>query len=198
MPPLSPQDLICPPMSLGEYVKNVYRQNPLPVSKLVLGQVQPDQFLKDLFCVLSAIGGLEPLSATRPNATDLKQIYDQTIEVPPATLASDGKTIVPGEGKLIEICAGNQPLVVDKLRVTPSNLTAVQSGQIAFKRLAVMGFSEEFCAAGEPGNGSDNGVFQSVEHIMLCPEAGFDVHARNYDLFSPALFTIHAEMWGTC
>lgn len=192
------EDLICPPMSLGDYVCDVHRGIPLTLDRLVQGKGAQSEFLKDILCVLGLVGGLEPISATRPGATDLVTVFDKTVEVPVATLAVDGVTVVPSEKKLIQICAGQRPLVVDRLRALPANLTAAQKGNIAFKRMAVMGFSEGFCPPGEPADGDDMGTFQNIEHVILRPEAGFDVHARNYDLFSVALFTIHARMWSTC
>lgn len=200
MPPanLSPKDLICPPMSLGSYICDVHRGKPLLLENLVHGYSQKSELLKDLLCVLGVVGGLEPLSASRPGATDLVTVFDKTVEVPVATLAADGVTIIPSEKKLIQICAGQKALVVDRLRALPANLTATQSGNIVFKRMAVMGFSEGFCPPGEPADGDDLGTFQNIEHVILPPEGGFDVHARNFDLFSKALFTIHARMWSTC
>lgn len=203
MPPqniqrLSPKDLICPPMSLGDYICDVHKGIPITLDRLVNNYGQKSEFLKDILCVLGLVGGLEPLSASRPGATDLVTVFDKTVEVPAATLAPDGVTIVPSERKLIQICAGQNALVIDRLRALPANLTATQNGDIVFKRMAVMGFSEGFCPPGEPADGDDLGTFQNIEHVVLKPEAGFDVHARNHDLFSAALFTIHARMWSTC
>jgi hypothetical protein len=187
----------CNPITLGEWIQAACKGK-VPDSYLQLGNGDPSGFIKDLICFASAIGGLEPLSAIRPSATMLVTVFDKTVEVPVATLDAAGK-IVPSEEKLIQICAPmSQALVVDRLRALPANLTATQSGDIVFKRLAVMGFSEGFCPPGEPADGDDLGTFQNVEHVILKPEAGFDVHARNFDLFSPALFHIHARMWASC
>lgn len=155
--------------------------------------------LRDLVCFAAKIGALEPLSAIRPDALQLVTVFDKTVSVEPATFAADGVTIIPAEKKLIQICAPmQQALVVDKLRAVAANLTAAESGDIVFKRLAVFGFSEGFCPPGEPADGDDLGTFQNVEHVILRPESGFDVHARNHDPFSEALFHIHARMWVAC
>lgn len=187
----------CNPISLADYIAAVCKGF-MPASWLAVGGNEPSQFLKDLVCFASAIGGLEPLSAIRPAATELVTVFDKTVEIPPATVAADGK-IVPAEAKLIQICAPmGKSLVVDKLRALPANLTATESGDVVFKRMAVFGFSEGFCPPGEPADGDDLGTFQNVEHIILRPEAGFDVHGRNHDPFSPALIHIHARMWAAC
>lgn len=187
----------CIPISLADYIAAVCKGK-MPASWLAVGGLEPSQFLKDLVCFASAIGALEPLSAIRPAATELVTVFDKTVEVPPATVNAAG-AIVPAEAKLIQICAPmGKALVVDKLRGLPANLTATESGDIVFKRLAVFGFSEGFCPPGEPADGDDLGTFQNVEHVILRPEAGFDVHARNHDPFSPALFHIHARMWTAC
>jgi hypothetical protein len=187
----------CIPITLMDWISSACKGK-VPASYLQVGDGGPSQFLKDLICFASAIGGLEPLSAMRPSAIELVTVFDKTVEVPVATLNALG-VIVPSEAKLIQICAPMaQALVVDRLRATAANLTATQNGDIVFKRLAVMGFSEGFCPPGEPADGDDLGTFQNVEHVILRPEAGFDVHARNHSLFSPALFHIHARMWAAC
>ena len=153
----------------------------------------------DFFSLLNAIGAMEPLSYTRPGAAEPKQIYDKTVTVPPATLAADGITVVPSDGCLIKLCAPEgKVLVVDKLRLEPVDLTAVQFGTVVYKRLAVVGFSEGFCKAGEPGDGDDEGTFQNVEHLILPGKSGFDLYGRNSNPYSPASFWVHAEMWESC
>lgn len=188
----------CNPISLTDWIV-AQCQGKVPASYLELGQGSPSGFLKDLICFASAIGALEPLSAIRPAANQLVTVFDKTVEIPVATLAPDGVTIVPSEEKLIQICAPmGQALVIEHLRALPANLTATQSGDVVFKRLAVMGFSEGFCPPGEPADSDDRGTFQNVEHIILKPEAGLDLHGRNFDLFSPALIHVHARMWSAC
>lgn len=198
MPPTQPQkgDLICPPLSLGTFVRERHHGKTLLLQDFVQGQVSP--LLKDFFCAMAAVGALEPLSATRPSATDVVSVFDRTVEIPPATLNADGVTVTPGAALLVQVCAGQNALVVEKLRALPANLTAVENGSVEMRRMAVMGFSEDWCPPGEPGAGQDNGVFQNVEHLVLCPEAGFDVWGINFDLFSKALISIHARMWSTC
>jgi hypothetical protein len=164
---------------------------------------QLERFLKtneggDFFSLLNAIGAMEPLSYTRPGATEPKQIYDKTITVPPASIDSTGK-VLPSDGCLIKICAPEgKVLVVDKLRLLPADLTAVEWGTVVYKRLAVVGFSEGMCKAGEPGDGDDEGTFQNVEHLILPGKSGFDLYGRNSNPYSPASFTVHAEMWESC
>jgi hypothetical protein len=168
------------------------------------------QFLKtpagmDFFSLLNAIGAMEPLSYTRPGATEPKQIYDKTVTVPPATFGTPNEGganedgIIPSDGCLIKICAPEgKVLVVDKLRLLPADLTAVGFGTIVYKRLAVVGFSEGFCKAGEPADGDDEGTFQNTEHLILPGKSGFDLYGRNSNPYSPASFTVHAEMWESC
>lgn len=187
----------CAPISLTDWVMAVCK-GVVPAAWRAVGNGAPSEFLKDIVCFASAIGGLEPLSAMRPAATELVTVFDKTVEIPPATVGADGK-IIPGEKKLIMVCASmGQALVIERLRGLPANLTAAESGDIVFKRLAVFGFSESFCPPGEPADGDDLGTFQNIEHIILRPEAGFDVHGRNHDPFSPALIHIHARMWSAC
>lgn len=159
---------------------------------------------RDLFCIANAIGALEPLSFTRPGAGELVQVYDKMVTVPPATFGpptpeSPDGPIVPSEKKLISICAPEgKALVIKTLRGKGEDLTALQSGTLIFKRLAVVGFSEGFCPAGEPGEGDGIGTFQNIEHIILPAKAGFDVYAQNWNPYSPATFSLHGEMWETC
>lgn len=186
----------CAPISLNDWLMAICK-GVMPQSWLQVGGGRPSDFLKDLVCFASALGALEPLSALRPAANELVMVFDKTYEIPPATMV-DGK-LVPGEAKLIRICAGmGKALVVDKLRALPANLTAVQSGSIIFKKLAVFGFSEGFCPAGEPGDQDELGTYQNIEHIIFRPESGFDLYGRNFDLFSTALIHVHARMWAAC
>lgn len=195
----SQNDLVCPPLSVGKFVQDRHRGRPLLYNEFI-GGAAADRvpFLKEILCAMAAVGALEPLTATRPSATDLVTVFDKVVDVPVATLAADGETVVPTERVLIRICAGQQSLVIDRLRALAANLTAAQSGSIKYKRVAVSGFSEGYCPPGEPGVGEEEGTFQNIEHAILCPEAGFDVYGVNHDLFSNALFSIHARMWSTC
>lgn len=188
----------CSQVTVADYLQACKCRGGAPSSFNNLANPNASQFLKDLICFAATIGALEPLTTMRPGACDLVTVFDKWVEVPPATLNAAGQ-IVPGEAKLIQICAPmGQALVVDKLRALPANLTAMQSGDIVFKRLAVFGFSEGFCPPGEPADGDDLGTYQNIEHVLLSPESGFDVHGRNFDLFSTALIHIHARMWATC
>jgi len=164
------------------------------------GQCLPERFAEDvqtpadLVKLLAKFGALDPLSAVRPGACDIVSVFDKTVEVPPA---EDEST--PSEAKLIRICAPmHLSLVVNRLRAEPANLTATESGEVIFPRTELSGFSPGFCLPFEPGDGDGLGTFYNVEHIVLCPGAGFDLRARNHSTVSPALFHIHAEMWGTC
>lgn len=154
---------------------------------------------RDLFCVLNGIGALEPLSFTRPGAGEIVQVYDKSFTAPAATFGPDGVTIRPSDVKLISLCAPEgKVLVVKILRATPGDLTASQHGEVVMKRMAVVGFSEGFCPAGEPGDGDEDGTFQNIEHIILPSKAGFDVYGRNNWPYGPATFKLHGEMWESC
>jgi hypothetical protein len=179
---------------LEEWIRSCRSGKRLPQFLLL----EETEWGKAISCALQLVGAAEPLTATRPDACTIKNIFDKTIVVPPATIDDDGK-IVPRDGLLIKICAPmGQALVVDKLRVLPANLTAKEKGEVAFKKQAVFGFSDGFCNAGEPGPGSPRGTFQNYEHVVLCPQSGFDVWGRNYDPYSSASFDVHAEMWTAC
>lgn len=186
------QQGLCP-MPLGEFLK-LCRS----------GQCLPDQLatqvesIGDFAALIAKFGYLDPLSAIRPGACEMVIKFDKTVEVPPATIDAGGK-VIPSQAKLIKICASmHQSLVVEELQAQPSNLTATESGEVIFPRNNVFGFSEAFCLPYEPGDGNGLGTFSNVEHIVLCPGAGFDVYARNHSPFSPALFNIHFRGWATC
>jgi hypothetical protein len=189
--------LECNKFSAEEYFRSICGGN-IPPGLIKLFQSLESQAGQEIFCMANAIGGLEPLSFTRPGAGELVQVYDKMITVPAATIDTNGK-IVPRDGKLIQICAPEgKVLVIRTLRARAEDLTAAQSGNIAMKRLAVVGFSEGFCPAGEPADGDDLGTFQNIEHVLLPSKAGFDVYGRNNSPFGPATFSIHGEMWETC
>lgn len=163
--------------------------------------------IADIVSVLCALGLFEPAGAHRPSVCDIVTSFDDIVEVPPAEEDPEPDSddpedaVIPSSKVLIKICAPeHRSLVVDFLEGIAANLTAWESGEIFSKALQVPGFSEMFCPPGEPGPGSASnlGVFSNIRRIILSPKAGFDLSARNYDPFSPALFHVKAVMWSTC
>jgi hypothetical protein len=186
----------CPRMDLASFVRSCMGKGALPAAPWA--QDGGPVTAQELVSILCALGAFEPLGATRPGACDLVTPYDKIVEVPPASIDMNGK-ITPSTEKLVRFCAPqDKSLVIHKLRGTPANLTAATSGQVFSKVMQVMGFSEGFCPPGEPGDGNDLGTFQNIEHVVLCPGSGFDLHARNSDPYSPALFHVSGESWATC
>lgn len=152
---------------------------------------------RDIFKIAYAIGALQPLSAIRPDVGELVMVFDKTVPVPAATTV-DGK-VVPGQAKLIRICAPQgKSLVVETLRALPVNMASVDNGSLLFKRANVFGFSEGFCPPGEPADGDDLGTYQNVEHFLLRPESGFDLYAENFDTANQGLVHVTARMWTAC
>lgn len=161
----------------------------------------------DITSLLCALGLFEPAGAHRPGICDIVTSFDDIVEVPPAVLNPNPEPnnpddeIIPSTKVLIKICApAHRSLVVDFLEGIAANLTAWESGEVFSKALQVSGFSEMFCPPGEPGPGSptDQGVFSNIRRVILAPKAGFDLSARNFDLFSEALFHVKAVVWSTC
>lgn len=186
----------CPRMDVASFMRACFGKGSLPAAPWALAD-QPLS-IREVVQILCTLGLFEPIGITRPTACDIVTIFDKTVEVPPATLNADG-TVTPSIGKLVRFCApSHRSLVIDQLRALPANLTATESGEVFSKTQQVMGFSEGFCPAGEAGDGDDIGTFQMAEHVVLCPGSGFDMHARNHDPFSPALFHVFARSWATC
>lgn len=161
------------------------------------------EFLKELFEFVYTLGWAIPSSVILPDVGNVRSVFTEVIEVPPATTKPDpakGTILVPGDAKAIKISAPmHQALVVDVLRLLPLNRTAAEDGFVSFKRMQVMGFSDGWCHAGEPSNGRDDrGVFQNVDRIILCKKGCFDLHAKNKNQCSTAKFLVHAEMWSAC
>ncbi len=185
----------CPKITLESYLKACFGRGPLPAAPWAQGD-QPIT-TQDVVSILCALGWFEPAAADRPGACDVVTIFDKTVEVPAATIV-DGE-VVPAEKKLVSFCAPlDKAQVVKIARVTPANLTASDSGEAFYKALQVMGFSEGFCPPGEPASGDKEGTFNTIENILLCPGSTFDISARNFDPFSPALFHAFIRAWGTC
>jgi hypothetical protein len=194
-----PKDVAaCPKMSLKEYVQACMAVGVGNVPGFPWAQADEPLSAKDVVGILCALGALEPLGASAPRACDIVSVFNRSILLPPATVDSAGK-VQPSQARLFYVCAPrHRSLVVDELRVRADDLTAAECGTAFFKALQVMGFSESFCPPGEPGDGTDKGVFSTVEHVVLCPGAGFDVHARNFSTVSPARFSVFYRGWGTC
>jgi hypothetical protein len=156
---------------------------------------------RDIFKMAYAIDALEPLAFIRPGPNDLEEIYQKSVTAPPATLApnSNGKEVVGTDVLLGRFCAPEgKILVLRECEVSPSDLTATQSGLVVYKRIAALTFSEGFCFSGEAADGDEAGTFQSIQNLILPANGGIDVYGRNLNLFSPATFTIRARYWATC
>lgn len=172
-------------------------KDPAVLAKLLASLETPEG--RDIFAMAYAIGALEPLAFIRPGPHDLEEIYRKTATAGPATLAPDGVTVTPTDVMLGRFCAPEgKILVLKELEVSPSDLTATQSGLVVYKRIAALSFSEGFCFSGEAGDGDEGGTFQSVQNLILPAMGGIDVYGRNLNLFSPATFTIRARYWATC
>lgn len=186
----------CPKMDMTSFVKACFGKGSLPA--FPWAKADHPITTQDIVSLLCALGLFEPAAATRPGACDVVTIFDKIVEVPAATIDGNGE-VVPAFKELVKFCApSDKSQVIDVARVTPANLTASESGEAYSKVMQVMGFSENFCPPGEPSNGEQIGTFQTVEHIILCPESGFDLHGRNHDPFSPALFHVFVRAWGAC
>ena len=154
---------------------------------------------RDIFAMAYAIGALEPLAFIRPGPNDLEEIYRKSATAGPATLAPNGVDVLGTDVLLGRFCAPEgKILVLRELEVSPSDLTATQSGIVVYKRIAALGFSEGFCFSGEAADGEEAGTFQSVQNLILPAMGGIDVYGRNLNLFSPATFTLRARYWATC
>lgn len=187
----------CPKMDMASFVRACFGKGSLPA--FPWAQADRPVTTQDIVSMLCALGLFEPASATRPGACDIVTIFDKIVFVPAATINATTGEVIPAEKELVKFCApADKAQVVKFARVTPANLTASESGEAFSKVMQVMGFSENFCPPGEPSSGQDIGTFQTVEHVILCPEAGFDLHARNHDPFSPASFHVFVEAWGAC
>lgn len=194
------QVLSCPAMPLEEYIRACMQKHGAPATiQALLMNPNSSQNLKDILCVLSTLGALEPLSAIRPGVCDNVMVYDKTVEVDEATIDAVTGKITPKDGLLIQTCASmGQVLVIEHLRGLAANLTASEFGEVVRKRAGFTSFSEDFCPPGQPATGDDLGTFQNIEHVIACPESGFDIYGRNHDPYSKALFHVHAKMWLTC
>lgn len=187
----------CPKMDMTSFVRACFGKGALPAAPWA--ESDKPITTRDVVSILCSLGLFEPAAASRPGACDIVTIYDRIVEVPAATIDATTGKVIPAIKELVKFCApADKSQVVKVARVTPANLTASQSGEAFSKVMQVMGFSENFCPPGEPSSGTNIGAFQTVEHIILCPKAGFDLHARNHDPFSPAQFHIFVEAWGAC
>lgn len=182
----------CVTITLAEYIQACAKRQ-VPSSVIALASQSP--MSKEIVCILSALGWMEPASTMRPGACEVVNQVEYEITVPPATRLANGK-IQPSEGLLIPICAPlNRSLMIDLLRVKAANLTAASSGRTLFKKVNLGNFGD-FCAPFEPG--TQCGRFANYEHIVVCPKASFSLFAENCNPCSEAVFHLEARMWGAC
>jgi hypothetical protein len=181
-------------MTLAEYSKYCCTGQ-LP--RVIAEAIRKGGFLGDLLCAADIIGGLEPLSATRPGVCDPVIVVDKDITVPPATLNADG-TVTPSEVRVTSYCAPmNRALVIQESRVTAANATAAKQPitQPVYKRVNLGTFGE-WCLPFEPPD--EPGQFVNVEHIIAPPESGYSVYVQNFDPTSEAVYHFHSRMWASC
>lgn len=181
------------PLTLAEYIQAASVRRQIPKTVLDLAAQGPGA--RDLVAILSSLGWMEPAGAWRPGAADSATEVEFEVTVPPATFDSTGQ-VVPASKLMLPICAPlSRSLVIDILRVQPANLTAANSGQTKYKKVNLGGFGE-FCLPFEPENLC--GRFANVEHVIVCPKAGFSVFAENCSPCSEAVFNLYARMWSAC
>jgi hypothetical protein len=181
------------PLSIAECVQaaNIRRQVPKAITDLA----NMSQNAKEIVCILSALGWMEPAAATRPGCADPATEVSYEVTVPPATYNSAG-VLVPSEALVIPICAPiNRSVVIDYLRVTAANLTAAEFGEVEFKKVNLGGVGE-FCLPFEPDD--QPGRFDNKSHIIMCPKTGFSVFAKNFSPNGSAVFHLDARMWSAC
>jgi hypothetical protein len=183
-------------MSLADYIKFCCTgQLPAHV-KRALSEAAKDPVLKSLLCTAEIIGGLEPLSATRPGVCDPVIEHERQVTVPPATLV-DGN-VVPAEERVISFCAPiNRALVVEKSRVSAGN--AVAAAQIKpqpiYKKVNLGTFGE-WCLPFEPLDAV--GTFNNVEHIIVPAGGGYSVYVQNWNTTAEAIYNYKARFWASC
>jgi hypothetical protein len=179
-------------MSLAEYARYFCTgQLPDNVLKIFAGD---EKFLKDLICMASLIGALEPLSATRPNAGDPVIFYERQVTIAPADI--DG---VPREEQVAQFCAPmNRAMMIAESRLSPANAAASQQPvpQPIYKKVNLGAFGENWCMPFEPS--SKPGSFVNIEHILVPPGAGFAIYAQNYSTTEEAIYNYKARMWISC
>lgn len=177
------------PITLAEYAASCLagKEPPKPLQAFA----DRSAFAQDVARFAVLVGASEPLAATRPGACDMVGIVDRTFTVPPAISATEPSTV-----KALSICSSlSQSVVIDRLRLTPANLTAEEFGLVQFKRVLLATFGE-FCLPFTPED--EPATFINVEHVILCPKSGFDIFAVNTDPFSEAVFHIFFRGWATC
>lgn len=146
-------------------------------------------FSEQVVRLLEMLGLLEPVAAVRPGARNAVSYVVREPEV--ALAASDG---TPEEERVFEIRAPiDESIMVELLRITAANVTAQDDGAVSVKAYKVSGF-REICLPGALS--SEPGTLVSVENVLLCPGAGFEVFALNYNSFSLARFNVEARYWG--
>jgi len=181
------------PLTLAEYVQAASIRRQVPKTVLELAALSPGS--RELVTILSSLGWMEPAAAWRPGVTDMVTEVEYEVTVPPAIRNADG-TITNSEVLMLPVCAPlSRSIVIDILRVSAGNLTAAQSGRTKYKKVNLGGFGE-FCLPFEPDDLC--GRFANIEHIIVCPKAGFSVFAENCNPCSEAVFHLYARMWSAC
>lgn len=189
--------LLCSPISLADYAR-ICCSGKLPKNAAVaLEYAKQNPQLYAILCAMEMVGGLQPLSATRPGVCDPAIHYTRTIILPAATI-DDAGNVTPSEARVMSFCAPtNRALVVEKSRVSPGNLTArTQPITMPIYKRVNLGTFGEWCLAFEPG--TLEGSFSNVEHIIVPPGGGYSIYVQNWNPNSEAIYEYEARMWAAC
>lgn len=192
-----PQSILCNPMSLADYTRYCCTGRlPQQVAE-ALSQAAQDPVLKAILCALEIVGGLEPLSATRPGVCDPVVFFTRQVTLPAATINPDG-SVTPSEARVISFCAPtNRALVIQESRVSAGNDVAANQPvpMPVYKRVNLATFGE-WCLPFEPD--SLPGAFVNVEHIIVPPSAGYSVYVQNFNPNGAAIYQYQARFWASC
>lgn len=151
--------------------------------------------IKDLLCVIDALGYLSPASLERPDPDKYVVKPRRFITVDPAPVPVAGSSLVPTDAIALTLGAPiGQVLVIDEVFITPVNLCAMEHGDVRYTK--TVGASPNMCPSF--GQSQIKPTLNVIEHVILLPGMCFEVHLMNYSQFCSASFVVEYKAWLAC
>lgn len=159
-----------------------------------LAQSSPN--VKDILCVLDALGRLEPADLSHPNPDQYVVRPIKFVNVDPADIRTDAGANpdpVPRRVKVLSLCAPmDHVLVVKRVCIIPINLGAMRNGGIRYK--SIIGAWKGICPELE-GQTECQGINMVLENIILLPRQSLEVQLLNYSTCSRAAYWVQYDSW---
>lgn len=164
-------------------------------NKKLQALAESSENIKDLLCVIDAVGYLSPASLERPDPNKYVVKPRRFITVDAAAVPDTGESVTPSEVLALTLAASiGQVLVVDEVWITPVNLCAMEHGSVRYGK--TLGVFDRLCPSF--GQNLSKPTLNVIEHVILLPGMCLEVYLQNDSQFCSASFVVEYKAWLAC